>query len=162
MYDINNKTEAVRAMQEMLSGIDGYERVVPNGAMDKKTLQAVNDFKTQIGKVSDSVVDKDTQEQMYREHAKSKRKRQIKSIFRGENLFPIKRGSFGSDIMSINQMMSALLNKYGKQNGLRPSRVFGKFSSEACIELCKIYLLEEKDYLDEELLYMIYTDYVSL
>lgn len=148
MYNINDKSEAVRAVQEYLGAVyPGSVR--KNGIFDKATERAVNKFKEANALSPDGKVDYKTHTMLYDEYKRNLLRKEIRKNNSGYINFPITVGSYGMGISELNLMLKALLDYFGKENGIRDSRVFSHEGQRGAEALFRIFGMEQKNHVDE-------------
>ena len=162
MYRINDKSAAIRTVQNYLSIVGGFEAFLAStGVYDDNTRRAVYDFQAENGLVANGVVNRETLEKLYDAVSSAeiiKKTRENYSFIS----FPVLPGQINDQLLIINGMLLRLLNHYRLPHSLRMSRFYSSATSEAVKMIRRIYLLEEVDLIDEELFSRMINDHNSI
>ena len=156
MYSINNKSAITAYIQKYLNIIGVSQKfIAPSAAYDDNTRLAIIDFQKENSLPVTGVVDKHTLEELYKTYTLTNRNNSFNKTVE----FPITPGDMSDEIRSINNALSKLLIYYGHTHNIkRNSSFYSEETQSAVAILRRIYLLDEKDYIDEDLYYILFKD----
>lgn len=147
MYDINDKSAAIKEIQRYLSEHDGS--VICSGVYDDYTARAVKEAQIKNGLPASGVADRITFEAIYADYRRSLAKKAAKRLSPRAD-FPLKFGDSGREVYNLNAMLSRIALYYGEANAIRGS-FFGSESARITKRLREIFQLEVAEFVDEEL-----------
>lgn len=156
MYNLTDKKEYIKSVQKLLSVLYEEDHLPQNGIYEERTKDYVLKFQKDNGLSDSGIIDEKTLNLLYSE---SKRKENYETAPFSENL---KYRYYGEQMRRINQIISELLNYYGKHHRLLPLPYFSEETLLSVNELRKIYLLKDGDEIDKELYGILIKDYNSL
>lgn len=149
MYRITDKSQAISAIQAMLSRIYSDSSIVRNGVYDSKTKDGVRKIQQGFGIKEDGVLDYLTTELIRKSYEESL----VKSKVQAENTenieFPVWIGDYGRSIEHINHLLLSVLGRYGIYTDLKPSKYFSNESAMATSAARKLFFLPEANFVDE-------------
>ena len=152
MYRIDNRSEAIKRVQQYLLVVGNPDIfVATTGAYDENTRLSVLDYQGVNNLEQSGVVDRITFDRMFGDFIKITEREKIKNALDPFIVFPILPGSFSDEMIHINRTLGRLLTHYGYSHSIRDSNFYSKSTSEAVKIMRLIYLLDEKDSIDEEL-----------
>ena len=163
MYRINDRSEAIRRVQRYLTVAGNPEIfVAPTGVFDDNTRLSVIDFQKSKRIEESGVVDKITFDLLFEDFTFINERESIREKFDSFITFPLFPGEMSDGMMHINRTLSRLLNHYGLPNDVRNSNFYSPATSIAVGLLQKIYLLEEKNMIDEKFYSRMVEDHNSI
>ena len=150
MYRIYDTTSAIREVQIYL-GLAGNPDivVVPSGVYDDNTRLSGVDFQRSEGLREDGVVDRETFERLYGIYVILRDANELNKRVDSFISFPLSHGQSSSGMIHINGMLGRLMTHYGFTNNLRENSFYSHETERAVKELRKIYLLDDKEDIDE-------------
>ena len=136
MYDIKDKSEAIRIIQRYLREVNGGKiPVFPSGIYDENTKLAVKDFQIKFGITESGIVDYITFTKLFQAYKKISEEKEVKDSL----IFPMKDGDSGDGVAEINRLLIMLLDFYRINHNVRVSRYFTKSTLDGVKSLKKIY-----------------------
>jgi peptidoglycan hydrolase-like protein with peptidoglycan-binding domain len=162
MYRINDKKEAIRQIQIYLGVINQGINVVPTGIYDDNTRRAVIDFQSQNKISADGVINLITFNMLYEMYSKKTKNINTRDILASFINFPLVKGVYSDEMIQINRILRRLLDYYGYKDGPSNSKFYSKSTADAVNILRKIYLLEDKEQIDEEFYNRMIIDHDSI
>lgn len=156
MYSLNEKNEYIKSVQKLLSTVYKNEHVPKNGIYEERTKEFILRFQRENGLSDNGIIDEETLKKLY---LKSKRRITDEAYPFSENL---KYRYYDERMRKINEIISELLNYYGKHHRLLPIPYFSEETLLSVNELRKIYSLEDGEEIDEKLYGIMIKDYNSL
>ncbi len=163
MYRINDRSEAIKRVQKYLAVASSPDIfVAPTGIFDENTCLSVIYFQTQNDLPSTGVVDYTTFTRLYDDYVYITEMNDVKRQTDSFIDFPLLPGYIGDPLIHINRTMRRVLDHYGITNTLGDSNFYSAETSKAVKELRIIYLLEEKNMIDEELYLSLMRDHDSI
>ena len=160
MYLINSKSDYVKEIQRYISY--AYKFVPQTGVYDDKTKILVKEFQHENNLDETGIVDYQTFTSLFVKYIRKKRLKKSDDISFSPVKFPINIGESSNEIYQINLLLNRLLSYYRIDHSLPLSSFYSVKTADAVKYLRKIYLLEEKDYIDEELYFRLINDYNSI
>jgi len=163
MYRINDKTSAIEEVQKFLRLVGNKDIfVAPTGVYDDNTKKSVIDFQSENGINVNGIVDLLTFTKLFDKYLFA-----LKNGITVENTktfinFPLLPGQFNDAMIHINRTLSRLLDYYGHTHNLMESNFYSKSTIEAVSIIRKIYLLQDKNLIDEELYRRMIDDHNSI
>lgn len=142
MYDIRNKSEAIRRIQKML-------KVNESGIYDSKTRQKVTLHQELYSIEQSGVVDYITFLSILSEYNKNKIIELTNKNTPFTDGFPFRPGDSGDSITIINAMLKSAIEKYGLDATIPRGPFYSDATGIAVLELRRIFMLEEKNEIDE-------------
>ena len=139
MYNISDKSSAIRELQRYLGKIEKAFTIVPSGVYDAKTRFAIERFQLNNGLRVTGDTDKETFDGIYREYINIMQVEEARDRWRGIIRFPISVGNVGSDVRRVNEAVIALASYYGIHHENTTSPVYTEQTAEAVRALAKIY-----------------------
>ena len=163
MYRNYDAKSAIREVQTYLALAGTPDIVVvPSGIFDENTRLSVKDFQRRESIDSTGVVDLETFDRLYNAYTVLEEKEKINSKTNSFISFPLKPNQSSKGMMHINSMLSRLLDYYGFTHNLRQSNFYSSETENAVAIMRNIYLLEEKNYIDEALYSRMLKDHDSI
>ena len=150
MYRIYDTPSAIREVQIYLSLAGNPDIVVvPSGVYDDNTRLSVADFQRVEELNETGVVDRETFERLYEVYVILRDANELNNQVESFISFPILPGQSSRGMIHINGMLGRLMTHYGLTHNLRESSFYSPETEEAVRELRKIYLLDNKELIDE-------------
>lgn len=163
MYRINDRSAAIESVQRYLRVAGNPDVfVAPTGVFDDNTKLSVIDFQQKNGLDADGVVDKNTFDLLFAAFTFLSERDRIREGLDSFILFPLLPGQHSDPMLHINRTLRRLLDYYGKHHSLRESNFYSGSTSDAVKQIRKIYLLGDKDLIDEELYNRMIKDHDSI
>ena len=163
MYKISDRREAIRQIQRFLYAVNPQNGfVAPSGVFDESTKDMIKLFQTDNRLNVNGIVDIETFNLLYTQYVNSQKENKARSILNTDIVFPAVEGDSGEDMRKVNKIMADLLDYYGIYHRLTDSRYYSVNTSLAVGELRKIYALDEKNTVDEELFMEMTRDSASI
>ena len=149
MYNINDKSSAIRNIQKYLAKIyEGTLNVNENGIFDEKTIIALNKFQEENGLYVKASVDFSTFSAILDAYNKAiivceiqKKNPRLK--------FPLTRGMQGFEIYKINSMLGDILRHYLLFDYPPLVNYYSEETEKAVNEIRKIFNLSKQNGIDE-------------
>ncbi len=149
MYNINDKSSAIRNIQKYLAKIyEGTLNVNENGLFDEKTIIALNKFQEENGLYVKASVDFSTFSAILDAYNKA--------IIVGEMQkknphlkFPLTRGMQGFEIYKINSMLGDILRHYSLFDYPPLVNYYSEETEKAVNEIRKIFNISKQNGIDE-------------
>ncbi len=163
MYRIYDTPSAIREVQIYL-GLAGNPDilVVPSGVYDDNTRLSVEDFQRAQGLGNTGVVDRETFDRLYEVYVILRDTEELNSKINSFISFPIMRGQSSRGMKHINATIARLMDYYGFTHNLRESSFYSTETDAAVAILRKIYILEDKDGIDEVFYMRMIKDHDSI
>lgn len=150
MYRINNRSEAIKRVQQYLSLVDERDVfVAPTGVFDDNTRLAVVDFQRINNLSPTGEVDRLTFEALFSQYRLAVEKNKLNNSVGSFLSFPVLPGEMSGGMNHINRSMARLLDYYGITHRLRESSFYSDESAKAVKALRRIYLLPDLELIDE-------------
>ena len=163
MYRIDNRSEAIKRVQEYLAvASDPKIFVAPTGVYDENTRLSVIYFQNSKNLSPTGVVDYATFVTLYDNYLAISRKDRLNKSLGGFITFPLKPGDLAEEMMHINRVMQDLLDHYGFTHSVRESNFYSEESQRAVELLRNVYGLDNARYIDEELYVRMTNDLSSI
>lgn len=163
MYRVNEKQEAIRAVQTYLALVGNQNIfVAPTGVFDDNTRLSVIDFQDARGIDPTGIVDYETFTQIYSDYVSRINVEDVINRTESFIVFPLIPGSNSNGMIHINQVMKRVLDYYGIHHNLRINGFYSQNTKEAVSTLRKIYQLEESDIIDEIFYQRLINDHNSI
>ena len=163
MYRINDRSSAIKRVQEYLRSVGNKNIfVAPTGIYDENTRLSVIDFQSQNNIKADGIVDIITFDMLFGAYSFA-----IKNKLTHEKVdsfinFPLLPGLFADELTHINRTLIKLLDFYGQPHSLNESNFYSDSTSNAVKLIRKIYFLDDKNFIDEELYRRMIIDHDSI
>lgn len=152
MYAINDKSEAIRAIQRSLTLIDGERYyTVPNGRYDEKTRAVVTKFQEDNGLPTDGAVDYGTNTAIADAAMKKSETYSLLDTSSTKIPFPISLGYFGDEMTDIHRAISEILDYYGIYHSVKCEKYYSQETARAVAEIRRAMHLSYGEHIDEEL-----------
>ena len=135
---------------------------MPSGVYDENTRLSVTDFQRKNGIGVTGIVDYETFNLLYREFVFINEKTSLNKRLGSFTDFPILPGYMGDAMIHLNRSMRRLLDYYGFSHRLRESNFYSEETARAVGILRSVYIMEEKELIDEELYVRIIKDHDSI
>lgn len=163
MYRIYDKPEAIRRVQNYLRVVGNPEIFIfPSGIYDDNTRRSVIDFQTERNIEPSGEVDRITFNQLFLEFLTINKNNELTRKLDSFLRFPLMPGESAGGMVHLNRSLARVLDYYGYTHRLRNSNFYSNETSEAVRILRGIYLLEEKDMIDEEFYSRLTNDHDSI
>jgi len=163
MYRIYDTASAIREVQIYLDLAGNPDiAVVPSGVYDDNTRLSVADFQRSEGLYENGVVDRETFYRLYEIYAILRDANELNKKADSFMSFPFLHGQSSRGMMHINGMLGRLMTHYGFTHNLRESSFYSPETERAVRELRKIYLLDDKEDIDEILYMRMIKDHDSI
>ena len=163
MYRINDKSSAIESVQRYLRVVGNQDIfVAPTGVYDENTKLSVMDFQGKNGLSVDGIVDIITFDKLFYQYSLILERDNIREKFDSFIRFPLLPGQFSGAMIHINRTLSRLLDHYGETHNLRESNFYSPSTADAVKIIRRIYLLEDKNLIDEELYGRMINDHDSI
>ena len=163
MYRMNDRAAAIESVQNYLRAVGNPDIfVAPTGIFDENTRLSVIDFQGRNGLRESGVVDRITFELLFAAFVALTERERIRNAFDSFISFPILPGSFSDAMIHINRTLASLLNHYGLSHSLRESNFYSDATAQAVSDIRKIYRMDIKEYIDEELYAAMIRDHNSI
>ena len=154
MYSLNEKNEYIKSVQKLLSAVYKNEHIPQNGIYEERTREFILRFQRENELSDNGIIDEKTLKLLYLE---SKKRNKVYPFSKN-----LKYRYYDERMREINEIISELLNYYGKHHRLLPIPYFSEETLLSVNELRKIYSLEDGEEIDEELYGIMIKDYNSL
>ena len=154
MYSLNEKTEHIKSVQKLLSAVYKNEHIPQNGIYEERTREFILRFQRENELSDNGIIDEKTLKLLYLE---SKKRNKVYPFSKN-----LKYRYYDERMRELNEIISELLNYYGKHHRLLPIPYFSEETMLSINELRKIYMLEDGEEIDEELYGIMIKDYNSL
>ena len=158
MYRIEERSEAIRDVQNHLIKIYSDSTVFPSGVYDEATSDGVRRFQKERGLESSGTVDIATFEALHQAAQQKLRINSARNNFVMGISFPISLGDSSPEIARINELLSTLLEYYRIIHNVRGGTYFGKSSASAARSIRLLYGIKDGDTVDEEVYERMLTD----
>ena len=163
MYRINDKSSAIESIQRYLRVVGNQDIfVAPIGVYDENTRLSVLDFQEKNGLTVSGTVDIFTFDKLFHQYLLISERNNIREKYDSFITFPLLPGQFVDAMIHINRTLSRLLDYYGETHNLRESNFYSQNTADAVKRLRRIYLLEDKNLIDEELYGIMINDHDSI
>lgn len=150
MYRIYDKPEAIKRVQIYLGLVGNPDIfVAPTGVYDDNTKKSVRDFQRDKNIYDTGEVDKLTFDLLFHEYSILLEKNALKNAIDSFITFPLLPGQSADGMIHINKAMANLLDYYGYTHRLRESNFYSSETADAVKLLRQIYMLENKEFIDE-------------
>ena len=151
MYNINDKSSAIRNIQKYLAKIyEGTLNVNENGLFDEKTIIALNKFQEENGLYVKASVDFSTFSAISDAYNKAIIAREMQK--KNPHIkFPITRGMQGLEIYKLNSMLGDILRHYSLFDYPPLVNYYSEETEKAVNEIRKIFNLSKQNGIDEVL-----------
>ena len=154
MYSLNEKNEYIKSVQKLLSAVYKNEHIPQNGIYEERTREFILRFQRENELSDNGIIDEKTLKLLYLE---SKKRNKVYPFSKN-----LKYRYYDERMRELNEIISELLNYYGKHHRLLPIPYFSEETLLSVNELRKIYSLEDGEEIDEELYGIMIKDYNSL
>jgi len=154
MYSLNEKNEYIKSVQKLLSAVYKNEHIPQNGIYEERTREFILRFQRENELLDNGIIDEKTLKLLYLE---SKKRNKVYPFSKN-----LKYRYYDEHMRELNEIISELLNYYGKHHRLLPIPYFSEETLLSINELRKIYSLEDGEEIDEELYGIMIKDYNSL
>ena len=154
MYSLNEKNEYIKSVQKLLSAVYKNEHIPQNGIYEERTREFILRFQRENELSDNGIIDEKTLKLLYLE---SKKRNKVYPFSKN-----LKYRYYDERMRELNEIISELLNYYGKHHRLLPIPYFSEETLLSINELRKIYSLEDGEEIDEELYGIMIKDYNSL
>lgn len=154
MYSLNEKNEYIKSVQKLLSAVYKNEHIPQNGIYEERTREFILRFQRENELSDNGIIDEKTLKLLYLE---SKKRNRVYPFSKN-----LKYRYYDERMRELNEIISELLNYYGKHHRLLPIPYFSEETLLSVNELRKIYSLEDGEEIDEELYGIMIKDYNSL
>ena len=155
MYRIYYKEAAITEVQKYLG-------VSPSGVYDEDTRIAVTEFQLINELEISGEVDRKTFDMIYFQYKRRLMNDAARDEVASLTDFPIRPGNINPFMLQIHQMMATVLSYYSLTHTLRMSSYYSDATSEAVLKLREIYMLDERDEIDEEFYLRLIGDHRSI
>ena len=163
MYRVYDKPEAIRHVQRYLIVVgDPNIFIAPTGVYDENTRLSVIDFQTRLGLAATGEVDYETFRLLYDEYVLLTKDKETRNRTDSFIQFPLLPGRMSAGMEHINLTLGRILDYYGFTHRLRGNNFYSKETADAVEILRNTYMLEKKDYIDEEFYRRMIIDHDSI
>lgn len=150
MKMIDDKEAYIKEIQLFLSTLfDDGGVIFKSGIYDELTKNALLRFKCENGLASDTVVDKETYELLYKSYLKK-----VKNY-----AAPLKKNDKGDEVLYLNTMLRAVAGEYSYLSAPRASRFYSAETERSVLELKEIFRMPKTDGADGEFLKRLEYEY---
>ncbi len=163
MYRIYDTPSAIREVQIYL-GMAGNPDiiVVPSGIFDDNTKLSVEDFQRRENLEDTGVVDLETFERLYAAYVRLRDIEELNNKIDSFISLPVMPRQSSRGMAHINSTLARLMDYYGFTHNLRESSFYSTETESAVATLRKIYVLEQKDGIDEVFYIRMIRDHDSI
>lgn len=163
MYRVYDKPEAIRSVQRYLITVgDSDIFIAPTGVYDDNTRLSVIDFQTRFNLNPTGEVDYETFTLLYNEYVLLTRNMETGDLTDSFLQFPLLPEKTSSGIAHINLTLGRILDYYGFTHRLRDTNFYSEETSIAVDILQDVYMLDKKDFIDEEFYRRMIIDHDSI
>jgi peptidoglycan hydrolase-like protein with peptidoglycan-binding domain len=161
MYDIRDKSNAIREAQRFLLEIHYAESYIPHIAIDgiygKETAEAIRIFQAYNNLPLTGEIDYITWNLLYEQYREAYLKRTNYDFLISEKNLPLSVGAVGEDVELLQFIVNRLSPKYSAFGKVATNGVYGYELANAVSEIQKIYRMERTGILDRNTLnYMLF------
>lgn len=162
MYDISDKTNAIREAQRFLLELHYATGYIPHVAIDgiygEETKNAVGIFQSYNGLPITKEIDYITWQLLYEQFLEGEKKRLSDSYLISEESLPLSLGAMGADVELLQFFLNRLSEKYEGLLSVETNGVYNYQTARGVAALQKIYRTEETGTLDRDTLNLIISD----
>ena len=163
MYRVYDKSEAIRSVQRyLIVAGDPDIFIVPTGVYDDNTRLSVIDFQTRFDLKPTGEVDYETFTLLYDEYVLLTKDIETRDITDSFIQFPLLPGKASNGMAHINLTLGRILDYYGFAHRLRGNNFYSEETALAVGILRDVYMLDKKDYIDEEFYRRMIIDHDSI
>ena len=163
MYDISDKTNAIRQAQLFLLELNYTDRRYPHVAIDgiygEETQNAVRVFQRYNRLPITGEIDYATWTLLFEQFLLNSERRRSESFIVSEENLPLNVGSSGSDVEIIQAIINRLSKKYNTLPSTQVNGIYSYATSNSVRELQRIYRLSQTGVLDRQILNYIFSDF---
>ena len=163
MYRIYDKNEAIRVVQVyLMTAGDPDIAIAPTGIYDENTKLSVIDFQRRFNLEPTGEVDYETFTVLYSEHSILTKNKDTADRTNSFIKFPLLPGRTSNGISHINLTLGRVLDYYGFTHNLRENNFYSSETAMAVELLRDLYMLDKRDYIDEEFYRRLIIDHDSI
>lgn len=152
MYKVYDKQESIRRIQKyLMTEGDPKIFVAPTGIFDENTRLSVVAFQNANGLSQSGIVDKKTFDLLYSNFILNKKRNEINELTDSFIMFPLYQGDIFDEMFHINLIIENILNYHRKTHNVMPTRSYSASTAEGIRILREIFIMDDKDYIDEVL-----------
>ncbi len=163
MYDINDKSAAVREIQRFLTELHYGRGDIPliriDGLYGEATRRAVATFQRNAGLAETGAVDYTTWQALYKEQRRYLDRRRSSRRIPPDLRLPATLGASGEGILNLQRMMNALAERYRLPIRTDQSGVYSYSTQALASAIGRIYRMQEDGSIDGELYDKMLRDY---
>jgi len=149
MYDISDKSEAIREIQRYLLELYYDEGtptpVVISGVYDDATRAAVTAYQAGRGLPATGEVDRTTFEMLYKDYSTARDRRLSPTLIPPDTPLPVTIGARGEGVASLQRLMNFLGERYGISERTEENGIYTYEASLVANALQAIYRLPKSD-----------------
>lgn len=143
MYDISNRSDAIREIQRYLLELYYYagskSPVIMNGIYDAATREAVRAYQKGRALPPTGVVDRQTFNALFADYRIARESRLLSDEISSDTSLPVSLGAKGEGVRALKALMNLLAERYRLSARSDGSDVFSYAASEVAKELQAIY-----------------------
>ena len=163
MYRVYDKPEAIRSVQRyLIVAGDPDIFIVPTGVFDDNTRLSVIDFQTRFDLKPTGEVNYETFTLLYNEYVLLTRNMETGDLTDSFLQFPLLPGKTSNGMAHINLTLGRILDYYGFTHRLRGNNFYSDETALAVEILRDVYMLDKKNYIDEEFYRRMIIDHDSI
>ena len=147
-YRITDKEEAIRRLQTYLAEVTGVAGVYPSGIYDEQTGEAVRSYRLSRGLGDSSVTDYVTHTRLYSDYENIMKERDAVRLWGARMPLPASVGRVDGDMVYLNRLVAEMMELYGKEHRVTPTRIFSPETARAVSVLRRIYRMSEGSEID--------------
>ncbi len=144
MHFIENKSDAIKALQKMLD-------INQTGEYDNLTRSRVVNLQEKSSINPNGIVDYETHRAIYSAYQHKIIKETAMSSILDNPAYPYKLGDFGENVEKINILINDIFIDYSIETPLPKGKYFGNDTEKAILRLREIFAMKLHPYIDEEL-----------
>ena len=146
MYNIKDKAAAIREVQRFLLVIsqenDYLNHITVDGIYGEETKAAIYSFQSRNNIPATGITNKETFDMLYRKYTEYIKLKESEYQVFDKNKFPLKRGSSGNDVSTLNTMLREL-SLYYKDLSSTYGDYFSAETEESVKLMQKYFLMDE-------------------
>lgn len=163
MYEITDKQGAIRAIQRYLFTLHYFTDSIPfltiNGVYDSTTKNAVLAYQALRGLPTTGIVDEESFEQLFKDYTAAAIALSQNAFIPPDTKLPVGIGKRGMGIRNLQELIAALLPRYGITVTPDRSGIFSYATARAVNALRRAYRLPEDGTVTNELFLKMQRDF---
>ena len=163
MYEINDRRGAIREIQRYLLALHYFTDSIPfltiDGVYDRTTKDAVVAYQSLRGLPTTGVVDEATFDLLFTDYSAASVALAKNAFIPPDTPLPVGVGKSGAAIRNLQELIAALLPRYGIRVTVDRSGIFSYATARAVNALRRVYRLPEDGTVTNELFLKMQRDY---